>query len=57
MWITKRSRKEGHGVVFQRVVTDEKDAIVQTLSECIETREPHAVLMTGGTGISDADFS
>jgi len=57
MWIAKRSKKEGHGVVFQRVVTDEKDAIVQTLSECIETREPHAVLMTGGTGISDADFS
>jgi len=56
-WMAKTAKKEGHSVVFHDVVTDEKDAIVQVLNECIQKHIPHAVLVTGGTGLSERDVT
>ena len=56
-WITKQATKEGHDVVFHRVVPDDAAAIVQTLLEGVREHDPRAVLLTGGTGISSKDVT
>jgi len=57
LWIAKRARKEGHSVVSHVVVPDKTYAITAALRACIETDVPHAVLVTGGTGISEKDVT
>jgi molybdenum cofactor biosynthesis protein B len=56
-WMAKAAKKEGHRVVFHDVVTDEKDAILETLQDCVQTHVPHALLITGGTGLSARDVT
>lgn len=56
-WICKRSRREGHDILSHRVVTDEVPAIAEALTDIIGTGDVHAVLVTGGTGISDKDVT
>ena len=56
-WIKKRSVKEGHRVVFHRVVLDDKRRIVATVLEAIEIAGIQAILVTGGTGISEQDVT
>lgn len=56
-WISSRARKEGHQVVFHRVIPDDAAVIVQTLEEVQAAYAPQAVLITGGTGISRRDVT
>lgn len=56
-WIKKRSKKEGHRVVFHQVVPDDKRRIVAAVSEALEDTGAQAILVTGGTGISMQDVS
>jgi molybdenum cofactor biosynthesis protein B len=56
-WIAKQARKEGHTVVSHAVVPDQAYAISAGLRACMETYTPHAVLVTGGTGISEKDVT
>lgn len=56
-WIAKQARKEGHTVVSHVVVPDQTYAISSALRVCMETCAPHAVLVTGGTGISEKDVT
>ena len=56
-WIAKQAGKEGHDVVFHEVVPDQAYVISGALRECMETCVPHAVLVTGGTGISEKDVT
>ena len=56
-WIAKQARKEGHAVVSHAVVPDQAYAISAALRACMETYAPHAVLLTGGTGISEKDVT
>jgi molybdenum cofactor biosynthesis protein B len=44
-WIKKRAKKKGHEVVFHEVVPDQQE------------HHPHAILVTGGTGIGPADVT
>ncbi len=56
-WIAKQTRREKHRVVDHQVVTDDASAIRQALGQILDTSEPHAVIITGGTGISPKDVT
>lgn len=56
-WISKRAKKEGHEVVFHQVVPDDIEAITTTVLDIIHDHNPHAVLLTGGTGLSAKDVT
>ncbi len=57
LWIKKQAKKEGHEVVIHQVLPDETGAITDALTHIIERIGPHAVIMTGGTGISPKDVT
>ncbi len=56
-WICKRAKKEGHVVVFHQVIPDNAEIIQKTVMMILEDFSPHAVLLTGGTGISRKDVT
>lgn len=56
-WIKKQAQKEGHEVVVHQVVTDDIIAIQTLLTHVAEKITPHAVIITGGTGISPKDVT
>jgi len=56
-WISRHSKKEGHKVVCHRVIPDDAQIIAQTVSEVLSDYSPHALLLTGGTGISPKDVT
>ncbi len=56
-WIKQQVKKEGHETVVHHVVTDEIDAIQSMLQHVVEKISPHAILMSGGTGISPKDVT
>ena len=55
-WIKKRAEKK-HKVVFHEVIPDNKDTIANTIRTVIQEHNPHAILVTGGTGISPSDVT
>jgi molybdenum cofactor biosynthesis protein B len=57
LWIKKEARREGHEVLFHEVVPDEKDVISGTATDVIQKLNPHALLITGGSGISKKDVT
>jgi molybdenum cofactor biosynthesis protein B len=57
LWMKKMSLKEGHEVVSHQVVTDEKGLISETAADVIQQLNPHALLITGGSGISKKDVT
>jgi molybdopterin adenylyltransferase len=56
-WIKKQAQKEGHEVVIHQVVKDDIADIQNLLTHVAEKITPHAVIMTGGTGISPKDVT
>ncbi|MCF8090622.1 MAG: MogA/MoaB family molybdenum cofactor biosynthesis protein [Desulfotignum sp.] len=56
-WIKKQAQKEGHEVVIHQVVKDDIADIQNLLTHVVEKVSPHAVIMTGGTGISPKDVT
>ena len=56
-WIKKTAINEGHDVVFYQVVPDDVYRITETIRKAIHDRNPHALLLTGGTGISSKDVT
>ena len=56
-WISKRVKKEGHNLVFHRVVQDETGTITETVHETISDYGAQVILVTGGTGISNKDVT
>ena len=57
LWIKKLSEKEGHHVVLHEVVPDDKQVIAGKVSDIVQESNPHALLITGGTGISKKDVT
>ncbi|MDY6953577.1 MAG: molybdenum cofactor biosynthesis protein B [Thermodesulfobacteriota bacterium] len=57
LWMRKRAEKKGHEVVFHEVVPDDQEAISKALCRLREAHQPHAVLVTGGTGIGPSDVT
>jgi molybdenum cofactor biosynthesis protein B len=56
-WMARRAEREGHRVVAHHLVPDAATSIVEALHIIIEAHQPHAILVTGGTGISPADVT
>jgi len=56
-WIAQRAEREGHEVVFHKVVRDDTQAIRQAVTHLLADLSPHAVIITGGTGISPQDVT
>jgi molybdenum cofactor biosynthesis protein B len=56
-WICKHCKKEGHQVVCHQVIPDDARIIAQSVSEVLRDHSPHAILLTGGTGISPKDVT
>jgi len=56
-WIQRRIQKEGHQVVFYRVIPDDKTVIRETVVTLIKEKAPHGIILTGGTGISSKDVT
>lgn len=56
-WIKKQAKKEGHEVVIHQVVQDDITDIQNLLTHVVEKIVPHAVIMTGGTGLSPRDVT
>jgi molybdenum cofactor biosynthesis protein B len=56
-WIARRAEKEGHEPVCHQVVPDEAGVIATTVCSVIENKGARAVLVTGGTGLADADVT
>jgi molybdenum cofactor biosynthesis protein B len=56
-WIKKRAEKKGHDVVIHQVAPDDQGIIADTIRTVIQEHHPHAILVTGGTGIGPADVT
>lgn len=56
-WIRKQLENEGHGVAFYRIVADNRLLIARTVTDMIAEHAPHALILTGGTGIGAADVT
>ncbi len=56
-WIKKQAKKEGHEVIIHQVVTDDIQAIAELTEHITQKICPDAVIMTGGTGISQQDVT
>ena len=56
-WIKKRAKKEGHLIVFYKVIPDDADTIFSTVRSVIKELNPQIILVTGGTGIGTQDVT
>jgi molybdenum cofactor biosynthesis protein B len=56
-WMAQHAARQGHAVVAHKVVTDQADAIRQSLLDIIASASPQAVIVTGGTGITPQDVT
>lgn len=56
-WIKKRAIKEGHEIVCHKIIPDDAKIIAQTVYAIVRNNDIHALLLTGGTGISGKDVT
>ncbi len=56
-WMATRAEREGHRVVAHHLVPDAATSIAEALRIIIDAYQPHAILVTGGTGISPTDVT
>ena len=56
-WIAGQAQREGHQVVFHEVVPDDADIIRRAVTQLLAKPSPHAIIITGGTGISPRDVT
>lgn len=55
-WIKKRAQRK-QKVVFHDVVSDNKEVIEYTVRAVMRDHNPHAIIVTGGTGVSPRDVT
>jgi molybdopterin adenylyltransferase len=56
-WIVQGAGRQGHNVVFHDVIRDDEDAIRRAVTQVLADQSPHAVIITGGTGLSPLDVT
>ena len=56
-WIAGMAKKEGHEVVYHQVIPDDAGVIARTVLNLSDVKKVQVILVTGGTGISDADVT
>ena len=50
-------KNNGHTLVVQRLITDDKTMIQKTMREMLDSSQVEAIISTGGTGITPADVT
>ena len=50
-------KNNGHTLVVQRLITDDKTMIQKTMREMLDSSQVEAIISTGGTGITHADVT
>jgi molybdopterin adenylyltransferase len=56
-WMKQTAQEQGYDVVAHQVIPDDRDLIIRTVIKYVADYSPHIVLMTGGTGLSQADMT
>lgn len=56
-WIKKQAEKEGHRIAVYGVVADDHRDITRAVANSIADHGIHALILTGGTGISNSDVT
>lgn len=56
-WIVQGAESQGHKVVFHEVIPDDEEVIHRAVTQVLADQAPHAVIVTGGTGISPLDVT
>jgi molybdenum cofactor biosynthesis protein B len=56
-WIRQQAVKEGNQIVYHQVIPDDSVVIARTIREIIQNLGPQALLLTGGTGVSNKDVT
>jgi len=56
-WIRDQAGREGHDVVYHKVITDDAELIAATVRQVIQKERPQVILMSGGTGITKRDVT
>ncbi len=54
-YLVEASQTAGHIVHEKKIISDDRDEIINTLQECIDNPEVDVVLCTGGTGLTRRD--
>jgi molybdenum cofactor biosynthesis protein B len=56
-WIVRAAEQQGHKVVLHDVIPDDEGAIRRAVTQALADQAPHAVIVTGGTGLSPLDVT
>jgi molybdenum cofactor biosynthesis protein B len=56
-WIALGAKEQGHNVVLHEVIPDDENVIRGTVTRVLADPAPHAVIVTGGTGLSPLDVT
>ena len=56
-WLREQIAQAGHGVIDYAIITDDIDAIRTQIRTWLEDDEIHAVITTGGTGLTGRDVT
>lgn len=57
LWIVEQAKMLGHTIVCHEVIPDDQERIIHAVKQAIHKHNPHALLLTGGTGISPKDVT
>jgi molybdenum cofactor biosynthesis protein B len=57
LWIVEQTKTLGHTIVCHEVIADDRQRIISKVKQAIHQHNPHALLLTGGTGISPKDVT
>lgn len=57
LWMARQAKKEGHEVVFHRVVPDDAKTIAEAVMNAANDHKAQVIVVTGGTGITPQDVS
>lgn len=56
-WISDLAKKHNYDVIYHQVIPDDAQLIQKTVLKIIKEQFPHALLLTGGTGLSEKDVT
>ncbi|MBW1614955.1 MAG: molybdenum cofactor biosynthesis protein [Deltaproteobacteria bacterium] len=56
-WIKEAAEKNGHKVVYRSMAKDDKKDIIIKVSEALDKFKTDALILTGGTGLSEKDVT
>ncbi|MGI9391988.1 MAG: MogA/MoaB family molybdenum cofactor biosynthesis protein [Parvibaculales bacterium] len=56
-WLAKKTQEEGHHLIAQAIIADNKDKITAQAKTWIGDKTIHAIIATGGTGLYQKDVT